>query len=64
MHSIIVQLSEDKLRAIEQWLYMEELTGNLMPETIPSQQLAMSVVAGIRKELPLVQLKDKVEKPS
>lgn len=64
MHSIVVQLSEKKLKAIEQWLYMEELTSNLMPDIIPSQQLAMCIMAGIRKGLPVVQLKDKVEENS
>ncbi len=56
-HKITVVLSDKKLNQLAHYLRIEEATGTFMPDSVPAQDLAMTVCQGIKHELDLVVLK-------
>ena len=56
-HKITVVLSDKKLNELAHFLKMEQYTASYLPDSIPAQDLAMTVCQGIKHELDLVVLK-------
>ena len=53
-HRITIVISEGWLFEMAKMIKMEQLTSNWMPEMLPAQDLAMTVIQGIKHELDLV----------
>lgn len=64
MPIILVQMSEKKLGSIRAWLNVQGMTGHLMPEHDPVQQLALAVMLGIDRGEDHVRLREEVDELS
>jgi hypothetical protein len=57
IHKITLIISDKKLAEIANFIMMEKYTGNLVPDILPAQDLAITICQGIRHDLDMVILK-------